>query len=212
MSRRLVIGNRVYSSWSLRAWLACRMAGQPFETVMIPLDGPEFAAARPSLPAGRVPVLHDGDATVWDSLAIIEYLAETAPLWPEDRAARAHARAISAEMHSGFADLRRLLPMNTRRAPRPVADAELAAGDIERIAALWEQARACYGAYGPYLFGRWSAADCMFAPVASRFTSYAVPLPPVADAYRGAVMAHPHMAEWVDDAARETLVLAREER
>jgi len=205
--RILVIGNKNYSSWSLRPWLALRIAGIAFEEVRVPLyeAGSKAAILRHS-PAGRVPVLLDGDVTVWESLAICEYAAELAPrarLWPADPAARAHARAISAEMHAGFAALRQALPMNLRaeRARIPLEPAVRA--DVERVAAIWEECRARFGAAapagasgGPFLFGAFTIADAMYAPVATRFHSYGVALPPVAQAYADALRALAPMREW----------------
>jgi glutathione S-transferase len=211
MSRlTLVIGNKNYSSWSLRPWLALRMARLDFEELRIGLyqDGSREQILRHS-PAGQVPVLRDGDVTVWDSLAICEYAAELAPhagLWPGDRAARAHARSISAEMHAGFAPLRNALPMNVRvsgaqlaQPPSPAVQA-----DIARITAIFEDCRARHGADGAYLFGAFTIADAMFAPVATRFRSYSVPLPPRSQAYVDALCSLAPMREWIAAGAAET--------
>ncbi len=212
---KLVIGNKNYSSWSLRAWLALRATGASFEEVLIDLDTPDFAErVGDYTPAGRVPVLIDGDLTVWDSLAIVEYLAETFPdagLWPKDRAARAHARAVVAEMHAGFQALRNHWPMNIRRpvAPRPATPA--AAADVARITGIWRHCLSTYGGGGAYLFGDFSAADCFFAPVASRLRTYDVTLGPVEAAYVGAIFTHPAMAEWVAAGERETWVVPSDE-
>lgn len=212
---KLVIGNTNYSSWSLRGWLAARAAGLSFEEILIDLDAPDTAARiAEHTPAGRVPVLVDGDATVWDSLAIAEYCAELAPaagLWPADRVARAHARSIVAEMHSGFTALRGHLPMNIRRPvrERPLTDA--AARDVERIAAIWRETRARFGSGGPYLFGRFGIVDAFYAPVASRLRTYAVPLGPVEAAYVEAIFAHPAMREWVERAYAETWIVPSDE-
>lgn len=212
---KLVIGNKNYSSWSLRAWLVARASGIAFEEVLIDLDTPDFRArVAEHSPAHRVPVLVDGAVTVWDSLAIAEYLAEAAPaagLWPENRAARAHARAISAEMHAGFQALRGHLPMNIRR---PVARRPLtpdAAGDVARIAAIIAAARADHGAGGPFLFGRFSIADAFYAPVTSRLVTYDVPLDAPTAAYVAAIHAHPAMVEWCDAARAETHVVPSDE-
>jgi len=204
MSRlTLVIGNKNYSSWSLRPWLALRMAGLDFEEERIPLYAPgsHDAILRYS-PAGKVPVLRDGDVTVWDSLAICEYVAELAPqagLWPDDRAARANARSISAEMHAGFAALRSAMPMNLRieRARLAAPPSAAVQADVARITAIFEACRARYGAAGDFLFGRFTIADAMFAPVAMRFRSYSVTLPPRAQAYADALSALAPMREWV---------------
>ncbi len=205
----LVIANKAYSSWSMRGWLALKATGAPFDEVVIPLDRPETRERilRYS-PAAKVPVLVDGDVSIWESLAIGEYLAERFPaahLWPEDAKARALARAVSAEMHAGFMSLRRAMPMNCRVSypPRPIKDPELAA-DIARIEALWADCRARFGAGGPYLFGRYSLADAMFAPVVTRFTTYQVPVGAGTAAYMKAIHAHPHVAEWLAEARAET--------
>jgi len=209
----LVIGNRNYSSWSLRPWLALAEAGIAFAEIMVALWEPGYEArVRAHSPSGRVPVLRHGAVTVWESLAICEYVAELAPaarLWPEDAAARAHARAIAAEMHAGFAALRRELPMNIRaRKPgRPVSPE--AAADIARIAAIWSATRARFGAGGALLFGRFTIADAMYAPVAARFATYDVALPPEASAYRDAVLALPAMRRWAEAAAQEPQVVER---
>jgi glutathione S-transferase len=196
----LVIGNKNYSSWSLRPWLALRMAGIPFEEVRIPLyvPGARDAILRHS-PAGKVPVLRDGDVTVWESLAICEYAAELAPhagLWPAEPAARAHARAICAEMHAGFVALRSALPMNLRAEGARIALAPEVEADVARVVAIWEECRARFGAGGPLLFGVFTNADAMFAPVVTRFHSYGVALPPAAQAYADAVRALAPMREW----------------
>jgi glutathione S-transferase len=199
----LVIGNKNYSSWSLRPWLALRMAGLAFEEIRIPLyqPGSREAILRHS-PAGRVPILLHGDVTVWDSLAICEYVAELAPaakLWPEDRALRAHARSISAEMHSGFTALRSAMPMNMRlsgaqlvKAPSPEVQA-----DVARVVAIFEECRARHGGGGDFLFGRFSIADAMYAPVATRLRSYSVSLPARSQAWVDAIYALPAMREWI---------------
>ncbi|MBA5777974.1 glutathione S-transferase family protein [Stappia sp. F7233] len=212
---RIIIGNKTYSSWSLRAWLAVRLTGEVFEEELVPLDTPEFAATMRSLsPAGKVPTLIDGDITVWDSLAIVEYLAETYPdagLWPKDRAARAHARAITAEMHSGFMALRSGYPMNFRRHGQARKNPPDASRDIERISAIWREARECFGDGGAFLFGAFSAADCFYAPVVNRFLAYDLPLGPIEKAYAEAVYDHPYMLEWRDAASREEWVVHSDE-
>ena len=204
---KLVIANKNYSSWSLRGWLAAKASGLAFDEVMIDLDAPDTSARiAEHSPAGRVPVLVDGDVTVWDSLAIAEYLAEKAPT-----AERAHARAIAAEMHSGFQGLRSHYPMNIRR---PVAHREstaAASADIARVTAIWREARGRHAADGPFLFGRFTIADAFYAPVASRFRTYDVPLGPVEAAYVDAIFAYPALAEWVADALRETWVVPSDE-
>ncbi len=212
---KLVIGNTNYSTWSLRAWLAARACGLPFDDVVIDLDTADMhARIAEHSPAGRVPVLIDGDVTVWDSLAIVEYLAEKAPdagLWPADRAARAHARSIVAEMHSGFTALRGHYPMNIRRPPAPREPTPAAAADIRRIREIWRTARKRFGAGGPFLFGAFGAADAFFAPVASRLHTYQVPVGEVEAAWMEAVFAHPAMREWVARAHAETHVVPSDE-
>lgn len=203
----LTIADKVYSSWSLRGYLACRLAGIAFRENLIPFAAADFKARVLAVSAaGRVPVLADGPVTVWDSLAIGEYLAETKPgLWPRDRAARAHARAASAEMHSGFVALRAQFPMNLRRdrARRTPHDAQ-AASDIARVQALWAEARGRFGKGGPFLYGEASLADANFAPVATRFRSYRVPLEPAAKAYVEAIYAWPLFQDWLKPALAET--------
>jgi glutathione S-transferase len=205
----LVVANKNYASWSFRPWLALRQAGLPFEEVVIFLDQPDTREkiARYS-PSGRVPVLRDGELAVWDSLAIIEYVAEKAPragLWPEDPGARAVARAVSAEMHSGFAALRKDLPMMFRgRFPAKPLDADVSQ-DIARIVALWGDCRERFGQGGPFLFGAFSTADCMYAPVVSRFLTYAVPLPPAAQDYVEAISSLPAWRAWATAAETEPL-------
>jgi glutathione S-transferase len=196
----LVVGNKNYSSWSLRAWLAMKVLGLPFREVRIPLYGPESKRALLEYsPAGKVPCLVDGEVRVWDSLAILEYLAERHPaLWPADAALRARARSISAEMHSGFPNLRQHMCMNIRkRLPGKGRTPEVLA-EIARIVALWSDAR------GPFLFGAFGAADAMYAPVVLRFRTYAVELPPACRAYADAVLALPALQQWMRDAERET--------
>jgi glutathione S-transferase len=204
----LVVGSKNYSSWSLRPYLALAHTGQPFQEVVVALDAPDTAAniARHS-PSGRVPVLRHGALSIWDSLAICEYLAETFPaarLWPEDKAARAVARAVTAEMHSGFAALRQNLPMNIRaRRAGQGHDAPGVKDDIRRVLALWSECRARYGQGGPFLFGAFSIADAFYAPVVTRFVTYGVELDAGAAAYRDAVLGLPAMRRWVEAAAAE---------
>lgn len=210
----IVIANKAYSSWSLRGWLAVRLAGIDFEEIVIPLrEANTRADILKYSPSAKLPALIDGDIAVWESLAIVEYLAEKyphAPLWPKDRAARAHARAIASEMHGGFIPLRRGLPMNIRRKlPQPDLD-DAARTDINRIQSIWRDChRRFNGAMGsgPFLFGGFSAADAMFAPVATRFDTYGVPLEDHAAAYVSAVMAQPFVAEWISAAKREPWII-----
>lgn len=205
----LVIGDRNFSSWSLRPWLAARQAELPFAEVSIRLDRADTRERiRRYSPSGKVPCLIDDDGAkrllIWDSLAICEYLAELAPaLWPAERALRAEARSLSAEMHSGFVSLRQNLPMDIRaRKPRQAISPETAA-DIRRIVDIWESARSRFAARGPFLFGAFSIADAMYAPVAWRFVSYAVDLPAAAQAWVENMLALPAMREWQAEALAE---------
>jgi glutathione S-transferase len=203
----LVIANKTYSSWSLRPWLLLRQAGLPFEEVVIPLGQPDTAERiRTHSPAGRVPVLRDGDLTIWDSLAIMEYAAETWPeikVWPGDRAARALARSISAEMHSGFTALRSSCPMNLGRRYGSRDRGEGVARDVTRIQEIWRDARRRFGAGGPFLFGAFSAADAMYAPVVTRLDTYSIAVDPVCQAYMDAILSLPAFAAWRDAALQE---------
>jgi glutathione S-transferase len=215
-SLTLVIGNKNYSSWSMRPWLLLRQAEIPFKEVRIPLYWPESAAQLTAWsPSGKVPALHDGEIRVWDSLAICEYLAERFPdrqLWPADTAARAVARSVSAEMHSGFAALREQMSMNIRaRRPGEGRTPESLA-DIARIIAIWTDCRARFGGGGDFLFGRFSIADAMYAPVALRFLTYGVELEGAAKDYAEAVLALPALQQWVADALAETERIERFER
>lgn len=214
---KLVIGNKKYSSWSMRPYLALKQTGAPFEEHVIGLDLPDTAAAIAKInPAGKVPVLFDGDLLVWDSLAICEYLAEKFPvagLWPADMKARAEARSACAEMHSGFQALRNDLSAKFLPAavPTPVLRPEVSA-DIERITSLWADLRGRYGQGGPFLFGHFTIADAFYAPVAiGRFRAYGVPLPSAAQAYVTAVAEHPTVKAWMDGANQETLRAKRYE-
>lgn len=218
MPLRLLIGNKNYSSWSLRPWLAMKTAGIAFEETLIPLGTPDFRAKVSALSGGQgrgsVPVLLDGDICVWETLAILEYVAEKFPegrLWPETPSARACARAISAEMHSGFAPLRRALPMNVRRpVKRRVLD-DAVMVDVARIDAIWSECRARFGEGGAFLFGRFGAADAMYAPVVWRFHTYAVEVSDAARDYMRVVIALPASAEWREAARRESWVLEHDE-
>jgi glutathione S-transferase len=203
----IVIGTKTYSSWSLRGWLALKATGVAFEEVLIPLRRPDTAAAiRRHSPSGRVPLLKHKGMLVWETLAIGEFLAEAYPaarLWPEEASARALARAISAEMHAGFAALRNNMPMDLRGSFPGRGLSEEVAADIARVTAIWRGCRAKHGASGPYLFGHFTVADAMFAPVVSRFVTYDVALDPLSAAYRDAVWSMPAMLEWRAAAARE---------
>lgn len=207
----LVIGNRNYSSWSVRAWLAMKHTGLAFEEIFIPLSLPDSKAtlAKHS-PSGLVPVLKVGDIIIWESLAIIETLAEMAPdvqFWPKGFAARATARSISAQMHAGFFRLRRDMPMDLRSDYSGQNHTEGALGDAAKITALWTTCRAQFGDAGPYLFGDWSAADMMYAPIVGRFRTYGVPTNDVCETYMDAVLAHPDMAAWMSGAQAEPYVI-----
>ena len=215
---KLIIGNRAYSSWSMRGWLAAKQSEEEFEELVVPMfddewekrrEGDEFA---PSL--GKVPILWDDDCVVWDSLAIIEFLADRvgrAKYWPEDVKARGMARSMAAEMHSGFANLRRELPMNVRKS-FPTRDlSNEVRNEINRILQLWAQARARFGGTGDYLFGDWCATDIMYAPVVTRFITYSIPVPRFAELYMKAVLSHPHVMEWIDKAQDEPWVIEQYE-
>jgi len=201
----LYIGNKNYSTWSLRAWVLMKALGIPFAEKRILLYRPaSHELLRDVSPSGKVPCLHDGDVVIWDTLAIAEYLAERhSGIWPADATARAWARSAAAEMHSGFAQLRDQMGMNVRlRASRPPSP-EVAA-EIARILALWVEGRERFGRDGDFLCGAFSAVDAFWCPVAFRFQTYGVPLAGVADAYCAALLALPAMREWAVDAARET--------
>jgi glutathione S-transferase len=213
MPLELIIGNKNYSSWSLRPWLAMKVADIAFDEILISLDAPDFKA-RVALHggAGKVPVLIDGDIHVWESLAILEYLAERFPgLWPAQESARAHARAIAAEMHAGFLPLRGQLPMNIRRPVKERALDDEAASDVSRIDAIWNECRTKFGGGGPFLYGAFCAADAMYAPVVWRFHTYAVNVSATARAYMDAVIALPALQQWREAARREPWVLPHDE-
>ncbi|AJP74509.1 glutathione S-transferase family protein [Sphingomonas hengshuiensis] len=211
---KLIIGNKAYSSWSLRGWLACKQSGLPFEEVVVPLyddqwdkrrEGDEFAPS-----SGKVPILWDGEAVVWDSLAIVEYLndkTDNTKFWPQGDAARAMARSMAAEMHSSFAALRRKHSMNIRQVyPPQTPDADVVQ-DLSRLFELWAQARARFGGEGDFLFGAFGAADIMFAPVVTRLVTYSFPTPRFAQAYMLAVLQHPYMQDWIAAAQEEDWVI-----
>lgn len=208
----LYIGYRQTSSWSLRGWLAMRKAGFPFDEVMIRYRTPDGKAELTEIsPTSQVPLLIDrrggGEIKVWESLAICEYVAEAFPgarLWPEDQAARAVARSVSSEMHSGFRALRNLMPMALlERLPKP--ESESVEADIARICEIWRTCRECWGAggEGPYLFGRFSIADVMYAPVVSRFLTYGVALESVAEDYKAAILSDPDVTAWFEQARKD---------
>jgi glutathione S-transferase len=215
MGLQLIIGNKNYSSWSLRPWLAMKVAGIPFAETLVSLDAPDFKARVTALGgAGRVPLLIDGELRAWESLSILEFLAEKFPaaaLWPAQEDARAHARSVTSEMHSGFQPLRRHLPMNVRRPVRTRVLDEGAAKDVARIDALWSECRTQFGAGGAFLYGRFGAADAMYAPVVWRFHTYAVEVSAASRAYMDAVLALPASLEWRDAARDEPWVLPHDE-
>jgi glutathione S-transferase len=214
---KLVIGNKNYSSWSMRPWLVLRANNIPFEESFIPLytDQADKDRILSVSGSGKVPALIDGDITVWDSLAIIEYLAEKFPearIWPADRAARAHARSISAEMHSGFAPLRNECGMNLHRPIRAIALSDDARANVARIQQIWAECHARYGRQGPFLFGAFSGADAMYAPVVHRFRTFAIPVEGAAQHYVDAMMSLPAFQEWTRDGLAETLLIDRLEQ
>jgi glutathione S-transferase len=215
---KLIIGNKAYSSWSLRGWLAVKQSGLPFEEITVPMfdedwekrrAGDEFAPS-----GGKVPVLWDDKAVIWDSLAIVEWLADKTSkerYWPKDEVARGMARSMASEMHSSYDNLRRECPMNLRtRFPAKSLDDNVRA-EIKRIMELWAEARARHGDGGPYLFGTFSAADIMFAPVVTRFITYSIPVPRFAAAYMEAILDHPWMRDWIEAAQEEPWVIEKYE-
>ena len=216
MALKLIIGNKNYSSWSLRPWIAMRHAGISFEEKLVPLYEP---GSRDEVlkysPTGTVPCLVDGDLTVWESLAILDYLADKFPekkLWPDDLKPRGHARAIASEMHAGFAALRQHCPMNMRRNcdnPRELTPQVQA--NVDRIDAIWSQTRSRFGSGGAFLLGAFSNADAMYAPVVSRFASYVIPVSPASRAYMNAMMALPAWKEWEEAGRVEPMVMAGNE-
>jgi glutathione S-transferase len=213
MGLHLVIGNKNYSSWSMRPWIGLRATGIAFDETVISLNAPDFKPRLVKLSGtGKVPVLIDGDIRVWESLAILEYCAEKFPqagLWPADAAARAHARVISHEMHAGFIPLRRHCPMNLWRPVRQRHLTADAAANVKRIDAMWSDCVARFG--GPFLFGKFCAADAMYAPVVSRLHTYAVKVSAASRAYMDAMMGLPAWAEWTKAALSEPWVLPEDE-
>jgi glutathione S-transferase len=215
MMLTLIIGNKNYSSWSLRPWIAMRVAGITFNEKVIPLYEP---GSREQVlkysPAGKVPVLIDGDAHIWESLAILEHLDEKFPdarLWPSDPGARSHARVAASEMHAGFNALRRACPMNMWLPPKPRPQSDEVMADVARIEALWGDCRAHFGQSGPFLFGAFGAADAMYAPVVARLHKYGLPVGTPARAYMDAVMGLPAWAQWRDAALKEPWIMRHNE-
>ncbi len=220
---KLIIANKLHSSWSLRPWILLTQFGIPFEEILInfgpTFDDPEWKRKVAAYtPAGKVPALVDGEGSeaiqVWESLAIMEYVADKFPdlaIWPRDPAARAMARAISSEMHAGFSALRNACPMNLGFRHPPKDRGPKVAADVARICQIWNEARARYGKGGPFLFGAFSAADAMYAPVTIRFTGYSIPLDPVSQAYVAAVQATPAFTAWREAALKEPWIVPEDE-
>ena len=216
---KLIIGNKNYSSWSLRAWLAAKQSGIAFEEILVPIYGEGWDEEKrqddlaPS--SGKVPILWDGDAVVWDSLAIVDYLADKAGrerFWPKEDDARAMARSMVAEMHAGYMPFRRQCPMNIRRRVEGAQIDDEARGNVVRILTLWAEARARFGKGGPYLFGTFSAADIFYAPVASRFITYGIGVPGFAVAYMQALWEHEWLQDWIAAAEAEDWVIEQFEQ
>lgn len=215
---KLVIGNKAYSSWSMRGWLAAKQSGLHFEELTVPLFNESWDERKreedlaPS--SGKVPILWDGEAVIWDSMAIIDYLADKVGrdrFWPKDDVARGMARAMCAEMHAGYMPLRRACPMNTRKVFTDTSIDEEARADAIRILQLWAEARSRFGQSGPYLFGTFSAADIMFAPIVTRFVTYGFTLPGFAQSYCDTMMGHHWMEEWYEAAEQEQWVIQKYE-
>jgi len=209
----LVIGNKNYSTWSLRAWLFMKHAGVEFQEILVPLDNPETREQLERYgPSGRVPVLRQGTLCVWDSLAICEYIAELSGRgWPQAREARAVARSVSAEMHSGFPTLRSLWPMNARARNRRTAVTAALAADVERIDEIWNDCRSRFGSGGPWLFGDYSVADAMYAPAVLRFNTYGAHISQTARWYMASVLEDGPLQEWLQAAKQEPWTIAAEE-
>jgi glutathione S-transferase len=212
---KLVIANKAYSSWSLRPWILMTVLGIPFEEDLIPLDTPEFRPRVDAYGAGStVPILVDGDVTVWESVAIMDYLADRfpqKPVWPADIKARAFARTISAEMHAGFRPLRAACPMNLRKRYATRDRGAEVAANVARIEHLWRQARSRFGSGGPFLFGAFSAADAMYAPVVTRFQTYSIPVAEDTRRYMDAVMDLPAFRAWQQAGLNETWIVEHDE-
>ena len=212
---KIIIGSKTYSSWSLRGWLAVKLSGLAFEEIVLTLDTPEFyQEIKKYCPTNCVPVVHHGEVVVWDSLAIIDYidrLCADVNFWPDDRASFAHAKAISAEMHSGFMALRSNAPMNIGKKFTGLGLSEAVAKDVARIDTIWSETRSKFGTGGDFLFGSFGAADIMYAPVVHRFKTYDLPRSDISEAYINAMLNHPAMKEWTTSAMQETTILEREE-
>ena len=216
---KLIIGNKNYSSWSLRGWLAAKQSGLAFEEILVPLKGDDWDERKRQIDdiapsSGKVPILWDGDAVVWDSLAILEYLADKVGrdrFWPKDDDARAMARSMVAEMHSGYMPLRLQCPMNIRRRVESAQIGNEARADILRVLTLWAEARARFGRGGPFLFGSFCAADIIYAPIISRFMTYGIGVPGFAVNYMQAVWEHEWLHAWVEAAEAEEWVIEQYE-
>ncbi|MEO0463032.1 MAG: glutathione S-transferase family protein [Pseudomonadota bacterium] len=217
---KLILGNKNYSSWSLRGWLAAKQSGLSFEELTVPIMGSEWDKAKAQMgevqPShGKVPILWDGDTVIWDSLAILEYLADKVGrdrFWPKDDTARGMARAMVAEMHSSYASLRSDMPMNIRRRVALETVSDQTKADIVRILQLWAEARARYGSTGPFLFGTFGAADIFYAPIVSRFMTYGIGVPGFAQSYMQAIWEHQWMAQWITAAQDEEWVIEQYEQ
>jgi glutathione S-transferase len=211
----LVIANKCYSSWSLRPWLLLKQLSIAFGEVLIPLDQPDTKAEILKYsPAGKVPILIEGDVTVWESIAIMDHVGETyedAEVWPRDPHARAVARSVAAEMHAGFGALRSACPMNLGKRFAQRDRGEAVVRDVARVTEIWRDARGRFGAGGPFLFGDFSAADAMYAPVVTRFDTYSIPVDPVSRAYMDTILALPAFREWRDAALREPWTIPHDE-
>ncbi|MEO1487816.1 MAG: glutathione S-transferase family protein [Pseudomonadota bacterium] len=212
---KLILGNKNYSSWSLRGWLAAKQSGLAFEELTVPLMGEEWDKAKQSMgevqpSSGKVPILWDGDAVIWDSLAILEYLADKVGrdrFWPKEDVARGMARAMVAEMHSSYMALRSEMPMNIRKRSPLSQVSDQTRADIVRILGLWAEARARHGSAGPFLFGTFGAADIFYAPVVARFITYGVGVPGFAQSYMQAIWEHDWMRDWNSAAQSEEWVI-----
>ncbi|MEM6858027.1 MAG: glutathione S-transferase family protein [Pseudomonadota bacterium] len=217
---KLILGNKNYSSWSLRGWLAAKQSGLHFEELTVPIMGEAWDETKQQMgdiqpSSGKVPILWDGDAVIWDSLAILEYLGDKVGrdrFWPKDEAARGMARAMVAEMHSSYASLRSEMPMNIRRKTPLSQVSETTKADIVRILQLWAEARARHGSAGPFLFGTFGAADIFYAPVVSRFLTYGIGVPGFAESYMQAIWEHDWLCEWIGAAETEEWVIGQYEQ
>jgi glutathione S-transferase len=210
----LVIANKCYSSWSLRPWLLMKQLGVAFDEIIIPLDLPDTKEkVLKHSPAGKVPILIDGDVTVWESTAIMEHVGETfgAPVWPENREARAMARSVAAEMHAGFSALRSACPMNLGKKYASRVRGEAVARDVARFSEIVREARERFGAGGPFLFGAFSAADAMYTPLATRLDTYSIALDATTRAYVDAILSLPAFQEWRSAALKEEWVVPADE-